>query len=747
MSEEIEIDDLLLSDKEEDTNKNEKKFHKEKKNLSIIGGGDIDKESGNLNDNDDKIDKIKNNNPLDNIIKKGEEKNKVLPKFNNNNNNNNNNIFSDFVFGNVIQLNNNSNQNNNSNNQNEIQNNQSYLNNNINIQKNKNQIPSSILSSQSLDKKTINKNLDSSSQLNKNEAINNNNIYNNIPIQSQIKKDKETFGTKTSYLNEQNSYSILQEQIQRYERQKEEIKEKYRKTLDEKENEFRDLRADYKDEIEKFERKCDLKIKTQKEYLKDEEAKINEQKEKIEKDKINKINDLEEIYKKKLEKDSNFIEQKNKIELKKIEKENKIELDKIEKDIEKFREKNEELKKNEKSYKMESIYEEVVAKLNMEKNGIELKKDYNNQKFLVNLNEDKKQELEEKKRTIEQTIEKYKEEILKLKKEHDDESFKLKKELYNIKKKENDINNQKLEDEKEYKQKIFEIEMSQKNLESKTEEENNLRNLEQELDGKMDMLYKEKDIFEKEKNKIMRVLKERNDEIKKKAELINEEELDLEKELNQVLAEEMEINNHLNNIKYTEQNIELERMNIEKEKKNLELMEKRVEDEISNLNQGKAKMEEDKETIKNIIFNIEQKNNEIDNEYKSLQRESRGLDFKEKAIENMRINNVLKNQYANDFNNNIEVMGFNSSPNFGNYKKPNSQNFQNTKIYRDNFRMNETEKFNADEYFKKLQESLNEKKFVRNIDPNEEIDNFLMNGKNYVRDIRDKINGLENEKV
>ena len=47
MSEEIEIDDLLLSDKEEDTNKNEKKFHKEKKNLSIIGGGDIDKESGN----------------------------------------------------------------------------------------------------------------------------------------------------------------------------------------------------------------------------------------------------------------------------------------------------------------------------------------------------------------------------------------------------------------------------------------------------------------------------------------------------------------------------------------------------------------------------------------------------------------------------------------------------------------------------------------------------------------------------
>ena len=270
------------------------------------------------------------------------------------------------------------------------------------------------------------------------------------------------------------------------------------------------------------------------------------------------------------------------------------------------------------------------------------------------------------------------------------------------------------------------------------------------------MLFQEKDIFEKEKNKIMRILNERNDEIKKKTEVINEEEINLEKELNKVLAEEIEINNQLNNIKYTEENIELERMNIEKEKKNLELMEKRIEDEINNLNKDKAIMEEDKERIKNIFFELDQKNKEVNNEYKSIQRENNGLEYKTKALENMRINNVLKNQYSNELNNNnnFEDIGYKTSPNFGYYK-----NIENTKIYSDNiyerknknfsnnFKIfNENGKKNADEYFKKLQDSLNEKNFTRNIDPNEDMDNFLMNGKNYVKDIKEKISKLENEK-
>ena len=207
----------------------------------------------------------------------------------------------------------------------------------------------------------------------------------------------------------------------------------------------------------------------------------------------------------------------------------------------------------------------------------------------------------------------------------------------------------------------------------------------------------------------------------------------------------MEINNQLNNIKYTENNIELERMNIEKEKKNLELMEKRIEDEINNLNKDKAIMEQDKERLKNIFSELDQKNHEVNNEYKSIQRENNGLEYKAKALENMRINNVFKNQYSNEFNNNnnnLEVKGYNTSPNFGTYRNiEKNKNFSNTfKIF------DENGKKNADEYFKKLKDNLNEKNFARNIDPNEDIDNFLMNGKNYVKDIKEKINKLENEK-
>ena len=161
----------------------------------------------------------------------------------------------------------------------------------------------------------------------------------------------------------------------------------------------------------------------------------------------------------------------------------------------------------------------------------------------------------------------------------------------------------------------------------------------------------------------------------------------------------------------------------------------------------------------NIYFEIEEQNNEIINEYKSIQRENKGLEYKTKAIENMRINNVFKNQYVNEFNNNFESIGYNTSPNLGNYKISNQQNFQNSKIHMDsvgggknkNFSntftiFNEIGKKNADEYFKTLQDSLNEKNFTRNIDPNEDMDNFLMNGKNYVKNIKEKINKLENEK-
>ena len=753
MSEQFSIGELLLEDNddfENNTNQNNK-IKKEK--MNFIGGGvDIDKEPENGKDNNlnkNIIDKDNDNdNSLNNIINKKEPEKQILPKFNNNNKNN---AFSNFVFSNVLQFGNtNQNQNENQNNQNEIQNNQNILNNNINAQKNKN--PSSLLSSQSLDKKTINRYLDTSSH--------NNNIYNNnvIPNQTQMKKDKDKYSIKKSYLIEQNS-ELIKEQIQRYKDQREEIITKYKKTLDDKDNELRGLREYYKEEMVKLEGKCQIKIETQKEYLKEYETKIEEQKNKLLTDKISKIKENEEIYKNKLAREFTFLDEKNNTEMKNITNLHEFEIQKIDQELEKIRAQKENLKKKEKAMNINDFYGEITKKLTMNKGDLELKANLDKQKSLEKENDEKKQELEDKMHNIKETIELYQNAIYKLKSDHNDEINKLAKEKSDIKKSENELNNQKIEEEKIYKQKIFDIEMSQKNLESKEEEENDLRNLEQELDAKINMLFEERNIFEEEKNKIMGMLSKRNNEIKKKTEEINKEEIKLEQELNKVLAEEMEINNQLNKIKYTENNIELERMNIEKEKKNLELMEKRIEDDINNLNKDKAIMEEDKERIKNIHFEIEEQNNEVINEYKSIQRENKGLEYKTKAIENMRINNVFKNQYANEFNNNFESIGYNTSPNFGNYKISNQQNFQNSKIHMDsvgggknkNFSntftiFNEIGKKNADEYFKTLQDSLNEKNFTRNIDPNEDTDNFLMNGKNYVKNIKEKINKLENEK-
>ena len=50
-------------------------------------------------------------------------------------------------------------------------------------------------------------------------------------------------------------------------------------------------------------------------------------------------------------------------------------------------------------------------------------------------------------------------------------------------------------------------------------------------------------------------------------------------------------------------------------------------------------------------------------------------------------------------------------------------------------------RINADEYFQNLKNSLKNK---RNIDPNEDMDNFLMNGKNYIKDLKEK-NQILNE--
>jgi hypothetical protein len=170
-------------------------------------------------------------------------------------------------------------------------------------------------------------------------------------------------------------------------------------------------------------------------------------------------------------------------------------------------------------------------------------------------------------------------------------------------------------------------------------------------------------------------------------------------------------------------------------------MEQKIQDEINNLNKDKAMIEEDKEKIRNIYLEIEKQDVDLNNDYKSYQRENIGIELRTKIIENMRFNNILNNKYSEDINNNYEVKGNNTAQNFGknDFKLDESKNFSNT-----NSIFNKGGKrLNAEEYFKNLSDSLNSKR-NKNIDMNEDMNAYLMNGKNYVKDMREKLKGLEN---
>ena len=406
---------------------------------------------------------------------------------------------------------------------------------------------------------------------------------------------------------------------------------------------------------------------------------------------------------------------------------------------------------------VENLYDEIKRKLNSDKNEIKLKLELNEQIFLKNKRKEKAEELDEKAKQIKENIEKYQKEISSQQTETETICFKIENEKDELKKKENELINKKLELDKQYNIRNINLDMSQNDIESKMEEENKLEFLEQELESKLKSLLYEKNKFEIEKNEVIRLIEERNNELKAKNDKLKEEEMKIEQELNQILAEEMEINSELNKMKYFEDNILLERNNIENQRRDLEFKENKIQEHIQILNSDKAKIEEDKQRIKNIYLEIDQKNAEINNEYRAIQRESLGIELKAQTIENMRLNHVLNNQNGNDLNDNFDLIGYNTSPNFGNYNNSNLINIKNnerrnkdySQTSEDNF-FNSASNFNqggkrinADEYFKKLKDSLNDK---RNIDPNDDMENYLMNGKNYIKDIKGKIQELNESK-
>lgn len=764
MSEQISsLDDLLLTDEEKE-NKKINQPEKEKVKLTFSGGGiDIDKmpETDRINisndnikiiegekkiENESNIEPVVNFNNFNNTNNKNNEEN--------NNNVNKNNNFANFVLFNKGNISQNQYMNVNPINQvqsniNDVQSNINSVNNsnNLIIPKKIDQVPSSILSNQTIEKKSkisTNKNIDSfsKSQLQKQTTSENKNIYANTQ-----KNEPEILNLRSVYEN----------QIAKYKEKKEEIVTKYSRVIREKNNQYKEIYEENRQEVDELEERCQNKILMQENYLKEAEKKYYEQKEKIEVEKTKIINKLKENYENDLNEKLDLMDQEFKTEKENIINLHNADMAKIDLELKKIKERKVNfINEGNSSRRVEDLNEEIRLKIKEDKNDQKLKLELRGKELLKQKYEERKKELEENIIKVREKIEIYKNEIIRHNTEVENICYKLESEKNELKKKENELINNKLDSEKRFKQKLLDFKTNQKYFEDKTGEENDLQNLEEELDIKFKSILNEKKMFETEKINIMKLLEERNKELDEKDQKVKEEELEIERELNQILAEEKDINSQLNEIKYLEESNLNERNYIEKERKNLELMEKNIQEDINILNKDKAIIEEDKEKMGNIHFEMEQQNKELNNEFQILKRESIGLELKNNAFENMRLNKVFNNQYANEQNENFDSIGYKSSPIFTKYQNLNKynnfeKNNENLGMDGKENNMNTISIFNkggkrisAEDYFKKINDTLKEER-KRNIDPNEDMENFLMNGKNYVKDIKEKINGLEKE--
>ena len=159
-------------------------------------------------------------------------------------------------------------------------------------------------------------------------------------------------------------------------------------------------------------------------------------------------------------------------------------------------------------------------------------------------------------------------------------------------------------------------------------------------------------------------------------------------------------------------------------------------------------MEKEKEKIKSLLNEIEQEEKKIDEENKIISEENQIFDLRNQAIENMRINHVLNKNYENNINN-FDEIGQKTAPNFGN-KDNNINNFYKTDGFKEKNKFAQTssifnqggKKINADEYFGKLMRDIEDNKKYQNSNDND-INNYLINGKNFIKEKREQLKQLE----
>ena len=157
-----------------------------------------------------------------------------------------------------------------------------------------------------------------------------------------------------------------------------------------------------------------------------------------------------------------------------------------------------------------------------------------------------------------------------------------------------------------------------------------------------------------------------------------------------------------------------------------------------------------------MYMDIEQKRKILNEEYKAIEQENREMDIKSQTIDNMRLNYILNNKYENKVNN-FDDIGLKTMPNFGNninYNFNNTNNSNYNRAYdikpKNNFAQTfsifnqGSRKFNADDYFDKIKNEIKEQK-KENGNNDYDIESYLFNGKNFLKDKRDELKALENK--
>ena len=612
--------------------------------------------------------------------------------------------------------------------------------------------------------------------INNNTNLNNNNLNNNINVQyvqsppssflnqsldkgsNKLKAEKRISMNSSSLLQppiQQNNEPIIfderkeyENKINEYKTQKENIKKAYPIEMERKEKEYKMIEKNLKEEIENLEKRYKNELIDQENLWNEKINRYNKELSEIEEERIKKLRKIREYYDSLYKQTIEKLENQYNIDKENIESNQKYDLERLDIELENIKESNRVIVPDKiSSIRVDDLYGELYKKINSENNDIEYKIQLKKNELIQKELEIECNDLSEETNRLKDSLENFEKKILEKKLETEEILNKIENEKKDLLKKEYDIKDKEIKMKYYYDENIMNLDNEINNMENKFNEEKNLYELNnEELTKEENKLKQKQELFEIRKKNVLQNIENNkyqiNDEIKE----LKKYEEQIDNNLNNLKINEMEIIKNLNQIKDLNEDNLSEKENIEKQKYNHEMIERRIYENINLLNKEKEEIEKEKERIKKQKIEIEIENKKLDEAYNMIEQENKMLDLKNQTINNMRMDYILNNKYENN------DIGLKTMPTF----KYNGYNNPNININKDikpkyNFAQtfsafntgNNGGKFNADDYFAKLNKEINDKKDISN--NGYDFDKYLINGRNFIKDTREQLKQLDNK--